>query len=191
MNSFRRSMLKFMRADFKREQIYLCLQSKINERFLMNIIGKTTLNPFFFYTGKISGYVTWTVFPLSFLDIFNFADHTVDSLNFIPYALIAFGLIVTTAGLIYLGGSTRVGLPTEETTLKTSGIYRISRNPIYLGLNCFTLAAMVFTWNAVVILLGLYSVVIHHFIVLGEEKFLESRFGKAYIEYKNRTRRYV
>jgi protein-S-isoprenylcysteine O-methyltransferase Ste14 len=164
---------------------------KIDKEDGMNIIGKTTIHPFFFYTGKISGYITWTVFPFSFLDIVNFADHTADPLTFIPYALIAFGLIVTTLSLINLGGSTRVGLPTEETTLKTSGIYRISRNPIYLGLNCFTLAAMLFTLNVAVIALGLYSIVIHHFIIFGEEQFLEKRFGNAYIEYKNRTRRYV
>ncbi len=62
---------------------------------------------------------------------------------------------------------------------------------MYVGLNCFTLAAMLFTLNAIVMALGLYSIVIHHFIILGEEKFLENRFGKAYMEYKIKVRRYV
>jgi len=39
--------------------------------------------------------------------------------------------------------------------------------------------------------MGLYSMVIYHFIILGEERFLEGRFGFNYLSYKTRVRRYL
>ncbi len=31
----------------------------------MDLIGKTTINPVLFYTGKISGYITWIIYVLT------------------------------------------------------------------------------------------------------------------------------
>ena len=90
-----------------------------------------------------------------------------------------------------LGRSIRIGLPTEDTTLRTGGIYRFSRNPMYLGVHLVTLAAMLITLKWWVALPGLFSIAVYHLIVLGEEKFLEERFGKAYLDYKQHTRRYI
>lgn len=157
----------------------------------MNIIGKTTINPIFFYTGKISGYITWVLFILSFLHVFNLVNHSIIFLKYISYSVFIIGLIITTISLINLGKSTRLGLPSENTTLKTNGIYKISRNPMYFGFNCFTLASILLSLNIVIILLGIYSMVIYHFIILGEEKYLENRFKNEYIEYKSKVRRYI
>jgi len=157
----------------------------------MNIIGKTTINPIIFYTGKISGYISWILFILSLLNIFNFANNSIIFFKYISALLFFIGLVFTVFSIINLGKSTRLGLPTENTTFKTNGFYKISRNPMYFGFNCFTLASMLFTINFVVILLGIYSIIVYHFIILGEEKFLEERFNKEYIEYKNKIRRYI
>ena len=35
----------------------------------MDIIGKTTIHPIFFYSGKISGYLTWIVMILLFFNL--------------------------------------------------------------------------------------------------------------------------
>ena len=62
---------------------------------------------------------------------------------------------------------------------------------MYIGFNCLTLASMLYTLNITVILLGVYSMMIYHLIILGEEKFLEQRFGDNYMEYKKTIRRYI
>ena len=97
----------------------------------------------------------------------------------------------TIISLINLGKSTRLGTPQESTEFKTNGLYKISRNPMYVGFNMLSLSAILFTHNFIVIFLGVYSIYVYHLIILGEEKFLESRFSEQYLEYKKNVRRYL
>ena len=90
-----------------------------------------------------------------------------------------------------LGKSTRFGLPTEKTVLKTRGLYKISRNPIYFGFNLITLSSIIYFINPIILVPGIYSIVVYHLIIIGEEKFLEKAFGVAYLKYKKKVRRYI
>ena len=110
--------------------------------------------------------------------------------NVLQTGLTILGLIFIVAGLLWLGSSTRVGLPKEETELKTGGIYRITRNPIYVGLHIMVLGAMLYLMHPLVVIFGLYSVVVYHYIILSEEKFLGKRFGDKYRDYLEITKRY-
>lgn len=157
----------------------------------MELIGKPTINPLLFTTGKISGYITWTV-----MFIFMSGTRLYERINFpwneyIFYSLLVAGTIFLVISLINLGRSTRLGLPVSGTVLKTNGIYRISRNPMYLGFNLVTVASMIYTLGFFTLATGIYSIVIYHYIILGEEKFLKGRFGNQYGEYMKRTRRYL
>lgn len=62
---------------------------------------------------------------------------------------------------------------------------------MYLGFNLITIAAMIYTLNLWIVILGIYSMAIYHLIILGEEMFLENRFGISFIDYKKKTRRYL
>ncbi len=104
--------------------------------------------------------------------------------------LLVAGTLLFMPAITRLGRSLRVGLPNEETTLVVSGIYRYSRNPIYLALYCMLGASLIyaFSWvNLVAVILG---VALHHRIVLAEEKFLSGRFPD-YEDYRRRVRRYL
>lgn len=90
-----------------------------------------------------------------------------------------------------LGDSLRMGIPSEDTFLKTGGMYRYTRNPIYLGGLSTCLAAVVWTLNPYVILLMLLASAIHHRIVLAEEQFLSARFGDAWTDYSAKVPRYL
>jgi protein-S-isoprenylcysteine O-methyltransferase Ste14 len=89
-----------------------------------------------------------------------------------------------------LGASLRMGLPAEETKLVSSGIYRISRNPIYLGLFLVMGASLVYAFSWLNLCAATVSAVLHDRIVRAEEAFLASRFSD-YSEYKARVRRYL
>lgn len=156
----------------------------------MDLIGKTPINPFLFYTGKFSGYCTWVIMLLSALHIPVVAVHSLPALKYISYALSLAGFLFAAISIINLGRSTRLGLPQEDTVLNASGLYRFSRNPMYLGFDLLTLSAMFYSINPGVISLGIYSIVIYHFIILGEEKFLSQRFDQAYDDYRKKTPRY-
>ena len=155
----------------------------------MEIVGKTTINPILFYTGKTAGYLTWLVWWRSTWVI---VSNTKTLYNHqIARVFLAVGMILIIISLFNLGKSVRVGLPSDNTTLKIRGIYKISRNPMYVGLHLVTISSMIFSLNWIIIIMGIYSKVVYHFIIKGEENFLKNRFGEAYLEYQRKVRRYV
>lgn len=156
----------------------------------MNLLGKTTIHPFFFYTGKISGYLVWCLFALAVCQLYVFGEPTEGVLRIFAQIVAVVGLVLTSTSLLNLGSATRLGLPTEKTTLKQQGLYLFSRNPMYVGFDLLTVAGILYLGNAVILLMGLYSIAIYHFIILGEEAFLKKRFGKPYLAYMKKTRRY-
>lgn len=157
----------------------------------MYIIGKTTINPFVFYSGKISGYIAWILYFLSLTGLYSVGVHSSEVFNIAAYVLTVIGLVVVVVSLVNLGASTRLGIPTESTVFKNSGIYKFSRNPMYLGFNVLTASSILYTANIAVAILGIYSIVVYHLIIRGEEDFLEDRFGNMYLEYKENVRRYL
>jgi protein-S-isoprenylcysteine O-methyltransferase Ste14 len=82
--------------------------------------------------------------------------------------------------------------PQETAALVTSGVYRISRNPMYLGLSLVLLGWAVFLssgWSvAGVIAFVLY---IARFQIVPEERVLSAKFGEAYAAYKSGVRRWL
>jgi protein-S-isoprenylcysteine O-methyltransferase Ste14 len=157
----------------------------------MNLIGKATINPILFYSGKISGYITWIIYLLLIFKIDLIERGTYIYNDYISYIILIIGLFFSILSIINLGSSTRLGLPSEDTVLKTNGLYKLSRNPMYLGFNLVTISSMIYTLNVLIILLGIYSILVYHLIILGEEKFMQTRFGEKYIDYKRKTGRYL
>jgi len=157
----------------------------------MELIGKTTINPIIFYTGKISGYITWIVL-FSMLFGFNMLDNKELFLNnYIAEILLLIGLIFTVISLINLGKSTRLGLPSDDTQLKTNGLYKFSRNPMYVGFDLITIAAIIYTLHWIIIVLGVYSLITYHLIIKGEENYMITRFSDEYKKYQLKVRRYL
>ena len=82
--------------------------------------------------------------------------------------------------------------PEECSSLVISGVYKMTRNPMYLGLLFFLLAWGLFLSN-------LYSLVLSAGFVLymnrlqiqPEERALEACFGAEFLAYKNRVRRWL
>jgi len=98
----------------------------------MKLVGKTTIHPVFFYSGKISGYITWVAMLLMLMNI-NIVDR-----NSLEYStILSFAILLI--GLVFV----------------------------------------------------VWSMIIYHFIILGEEQFMENRFGSEYMEYKKKRRRYL
>ena len=76
--------------------------------------------------------------------------------------------------------------------LITSGIYQYSRNPMYLGLLMIVISTSIFYLNIFSIttpFLFYYS--INRFQIKREEIFLTEKFGKEYMLYKTKTRRWI
>ncbi len=162
-----------------------------NENLIMELIGKTTINPIIFYTGKISGYISWIVLLLSLLGVNAVNKYSLIYNDYFAFISMTIGLFTVIISFINLGQSIRLGLPSNDTQLKTSGLYKISRNPMYLGFNLLTISSMIYFLNILIIVPGIFSIIVYHLIILGEERFLGKRFGSEYECYKKIVRRYI
>jgi protein-S-isoprenylcysteine O-methyltransferase Ste14 len=101
------------------------------------------------------------------------------------------GFVLLFLGRIELGASFRIGRPQETTSLRIGGLFRFSRNPMYLGVYATLLATTLRTLNPVLVLLGVFIVAVHHRIVLAEEDHMRTAFGGEYTAYCRRVRRYL
>lgn len=144
-----------------------------------------------FFSGKIAGYIVWGLFFLIAAGIIRTREERHFLLKISTYGLGVVALIIITISLINLGKSTRFGLPTTYTKFKNMGLYKYSRNPMYVGFFLLTMASVIYIMNIFVFILGLYSIIVYHYIILSEEKFLEERFGDDYRLYKKLTKRYL
>ena len=80
----------------------------------------------------------------------------------------------------------------EVNKLVTSGIFKYSRNPMYLGMLMIVLSTSIFYLNIYSILTPfLFILWINKFQIKREEEFLIEKFGDEYITYKKKTRRWI
>ena len=103
----------------------------------------------------------------------------------------ALGGMIAIVSLVQLGQSTAVGFPERGTELKTHGLYRFSRNPIYLGGFIVCVGSCFYSIHPVNFVLCAIAIGIHLRIVRKEEEFLKKRFGQRWLDYKQQVPRFV
>jgi protein-S-isoprenylcysteine O-methyltransferase Ste14 len=116
-------------------------------------------------------------------------------LTFVPWGLLLLGwgyaqyLLVGRYRHPRAGGS--AGMTVAPDRIVTTGLYRYTRNPMYLGHLIFMLgvAATFLSWFAVVLLV-LRALWFHH-RVLHDEARLSAKFGEKYDAYRARVRRWI
>ena len=80
----------------------------------------------------------------------------------------------------------------STTSLVTTGIYKISRNPAYLSLVLLYIGISFLInsiWIFILVVPAFYS--IQKFCIEREEKYLEGKFGDQYLAYKKQVRRWI
>lgn len=82
--------------------------------------------------------------------------------------------------------------PSRASVLVTRGIFRISRNPMYLSLLLLLVAYAVRLGSWVEWLVpALFATYVTRFQIIPEERILAAKFGAAFLAYKSRTRRWI
>ena len=115
-----------------------------------------------------------------------------DALTISGLFILGVSLIWTSAAQINMHASWRVGIDEKQKTeLVNTGIFRVSRNPIYLGMIASILGLFLVTPNAFTILLLALGYVLIQVQVRLEEDFLYKMHGKAYLDYKESVRRFI
>ena len=113
--------------------------------------------------------------------------------TFSGFLIIGFGLVLALwSRSLFLRNSTTLQLCEEPTSLVTTGPFRMSRNPIYLGMASILSGVAVVLGTLVALVFPvLFITLINFFIIPGEERKLENLFGKPYREYKKSVRRWI
>jgi protein-S-isoprenylcysteine O-methyltransferase Ste14 len=82
--------------------------------------------------------------------------------------------------------------PESTSSLVRSGVYTLTRNPMYLGFLLILSGWAIFLTNALVfLLLPLFIFYMNRFQIQPEERALTARFGQRFVSYTARVRRWI
>ena len=142
--------------------------------------------PLLYLAALVIGWLLQWVFPISVLPP--------------GPAPLAAGVVVLALGIVLLFGAVsimrRAGTspnPTQPTTaIVTTGPFRYTRNPIYLGFTLICVGIAIAANNLWVLPpLLVVLVIMTRMVIPGEERYLEQKFGSAYTDYVARVRRWL
>ena len=107
-------------------------------------------------------------------------------------ALILCGAVLFMAALLQFGRHRTTVMPRETpVAMIETGIYRLSRNPIYLA-DALILTGAALWWDAASLLLvPVFVALITHRFIIGEEAGLRAVFGADFDRYAAQTRRWL
>lgn len=113
--------------------------------------------------------------------------------TYIGVVIIGFGLIMDLwSSSLFMKSKTTVSPYGSPTALVTSGPFRISRNPMYLGMAAILLGVAILLGTLVT--LGfpvLFVMIVETQLIPDEEQKMEKIFGDQYRAYKNRVRQWI
>jgi protein-S-isoprenylcysteine O-methyltransferase Ste14 len=113
-------------------------------------------------------------------------------LKLIGAALASVGLIVFAMAYVSFGDSWRVGFDVKRPgALVTTGIFSISRNPIYLGLDLWFIGVFLINGTLIFLIFTVLAMASMHWQIRQEEAFLSDLYGQPYSDYCRRTSRYL
>lgn len=103
--------------------------------------------------------------------------------------------LIILVGIIYVLAI--IAFVKSKKGLTTIGIYKMSRNPMYIAMFLLFIAFILMAWNAssimgiLTLIIALFNMIVIHWMVLGEEHFLENKYKKQYLKYKQNVPRYL
>ena len=113
----------------------------------------------------------------------------------IALVLFSAGFGIACAGVLaFRGARTTVNPVTPEATtaMVTSGVYRVSRNPMYVGFLLALIGWAAFLSHALAFaLLPFFVLYVNRFQIVPEERVLADKFGGQFHQYKRSVRRWV
>jgi len=115
------------------------------------------------------------------------------SIAYTGLLFIAFGVVINLwTDRLFKKGKTTVKPFELPASLETSGPFRISRHPMYLGMLAILLGTAVLLGSLMCFIAPvLFPVAMEIFYISHEERNMEKVFGSAYLEYKKRVRRWI
>jgi protein-S-isoprenylcysteine O-methyltransferase Ste14 len=113
-------------------------------------------------------------------------------MTYIGFGFLAIALIWTIIAQVHMRDSWRIGIDTEtKTELVTTGLFGLSRNPIFFGMILSLIGLFLTTPNALTGLFLILGYVLIQVQIRLEEEFLTKEHGQEYLNYKQKVRRLI
>ena len=109
----------------------------------------------------------------------------------IPAEMFYAGLAVYFFGLILCSVSVVDFAKPSQTGINLNGLYRFSRNPMYIAYFIYFIGCVLLTQSLLLFGFVLIFQITAHWIILSEERWCVQRFGEEYIQYMKMVRRYI
>ena len=135
---------------------------------------------------------TLIIIPIQLISIILNLTLLDNKIRFIGFLVGILGDILFLIAIITMKNSWRAGIPSEDKIeFVSNGIYKISRNPAFLGFDLMYIGITLLYCNVLTIVFSLFAIIMLHFQILEEEKYLKKTFGEKYLTYKNKVCRYI
>lgn len=112
--------------------------------------------------------------------------------RFTGFCIGLLGDVIFLCSVLCMKDSWRAGIPDKDRTeLVTSGIYRHSRNPAFLGFDFMYVGVFLMYSNVLTLVSSAFAIIMLHMQILQEEKYLIKTYGEVYKEYMKHVFRYL
>lgn len=141
--------------------------------------------PLIYAVGLLLGLALDSIFPVAVLP---------DTAQYVA-GLVLIGAAIPIAVSVlrrFKRAGTNLDVRKPTTVIVTTGPFRYSRNPVYVGLSLLYAGIGIAADSLWVLgLLAPVLLVMHHGVILREERYLERKFGADYLRYKANVRRWL
>ena len=119
-------------------------------------------------------------------------NHMPANARFTGFCIGMLGDIIFQVSVLCMKDSWRAGIPDKDRTkLVTTGIYRYSRNPAFLGFDFMYVGLLLMYFNLSMLVVSAFAIIMLHLQILQEERYLTENYGDSYREYRKHVFRYL
>jgi protein-S-isoprenylcysteine O-methyltransferase Ste14 len=138
-------------------------------------------------------FVAFLVFSIGLHYILPITRVIISPYHYLGIILIGFGIVINLwTDSLFKKRKTTVKPYEKPTHLEKNGPFRISRHPMYLGMVTILLGIAIVLGSLITFVFPILFVILVEMIFIPfEEANLEKVFGKKYLYYKNRVRRWI
>jgi protein-S-isoprenylcysteine O-methyltransferase Ste14 len=136
--------------------------------------------------------LTFTFFPSWYRQFFPIPYLTSDAFAWAGLALLLVALVWVLVAQAHMQKSWRIGIDESvKTELVRHGLFKISRNPIFLGMRVMLLGLFLVLPSALMLVILVAGEILVQTQVRLEEEFLTRMHGAAYLTYRKQVRRWI
>ena len=119
-------------------------------------------------------------------------NHMPANARFTGFCIGMLGDMIFLVSVLCMKDSWRAGIPDKDRTkLVTTGIYRYSRNPAFLGFDFMYVGLLLMYFNLSMLVVSAFAIIMLHLQILQEERYLTDNYGESYREYRKHVFRYL